>query len=47
MATLEENIGAAGISLTPEDLSGIAAALEQVEILGHRYSESSQRMVDE
>lgn len=41
---LEENIAAADVELTPEDLREIENA--QVEAEGARYSESSQRMID-
>jgi aryl-alcohol dehydrogenase-like predicted oxidoreductase len=34
---LDENIGALNIRLTAEDLSEIAAAMSQIEVLGHRY----------
>ena len=44
---LEENIGAAEVELTTDDLSRIEEATKQVEIVGHRYPESSQKMVDE
>ncbi len=41
---LEENIAAADVQLTPEDLHEIENA--QVEAAGARYSESSQRLID-
>jgi aryl-alcohol dehydrogenase-like predicted oxidoreductase len=44
---LEENIGAASVHLTSEDLSEINTILENTDIQGHRYTESSQQMVDE
>jgi aryl-alcohol dehydrogenase-like predicted oxidoreductase len=43
---LEENLGAASVDLTAGDLEEIEATLEQVAIRGHRYGESSQRMID-
>jgi aryl-alcohol dehydrogenase-like predicted oxidoreductase len=43
---LEENLGALQVELTPGDLGRIEAALSQVEIRGHRYSEASERMID-
>jgi aryl-alcohol dehydrogenase-like predicted oxidoreductase len=43
---LEENVGAADVALTPDDLREIDRALEAIPVQGHRYSESSQRMVD-
>jgi aryl-alcohol dehydrogenase-like predicted oxidoreductase len=41
---LDENIAAAEIELTPDDLHEIASA--QIEARGARYSEASQRMID-
>ena len=41
---LDENIAAADIELTPNDLSEIDSA--QVEAQGARYSEANQRMID-
>lgn len=43
---LEENIGAADIILTTNDLSVINDALSTIEVSGERYHESSQKMVD-
>jgi aryl-alcohol dehydrogenase-like predicted oxidoreductase len=43
---LEENIGAVNVELTPNDLREIDAAAAQITVSGHRYSESSQRMID-
>ena len=43
---LEENLGAASIVLTPEDLREIESAASEITVLGARYSESSQRMID-
>ena len=43
---LEENMGAAGIELTPGDLQEIENLASQITVHGARYSESSQRMVD-
>lgn len=41
---LEENIGAAGIILTPEDLSEINLALDQIKIVGERYPEALDKL---
>jgi aryl-alcohol dehydrogenase-like predicted oxidoreductase len=46
LARLEENLGAADIELTAEDLREIDAAASGIEVQGARYSEASQRMVD-
>jgi len=35
----EENLGAAELTLTPEDLAGIAAALAEIDVEGERYPE--------
>ena len=39
---LEENLGAAGVELTPEDLR----AIDRIEVHGARYAESSERLID-
>ena len=44
---LEENIGAADIELTKADLNEIESAASQIKIHGQRYSEISQKMIDE
>jgi aryl-alcohol dehydrogenase-like predicted oxidoreductase len=43
---LEENLGAARIELTPDDLREIEAAVSQVPVQGARYPEHLQRNVD-
>ena len=43
---LEENIGAATVQLTSEDLHRIEQALTQVEIQGARYSAQSQQAIN-
>jgi aryl-alcohol dehydrogenase-like predicted oxidoreductase len=43
---LEENLGAAAVELTPDDLEEIASVFSQIAVHGARYSESSQRMID-
>jgi aryl-alcohol dehydrogenase-like predicted oxidoreductase len=43
---LEENLGAAEIQLTPDDLLEIEELTSQITIHGARYSESSQKMID-
>jgi aryl-alcohol dehydrogenase-like predicted oxidoreductase len=43
---LDENLGAADVELTPEDLREIEEASAQITVLGARYGEASQRMVD-
>jgi aryl-alcohol dehydrogenase-like predicted oxidoreductase len=43
---LEENLGAADVELTPDDLREIDAADSQLTVQGHRYGEGSQRMID-
>ncbi|WP_346857012.1 aldo/keto reductase [uncultured Draconibacterium sp.] len=44
---LEENVGAANLELSSGDLTQIEAAIAQIDIIGNRYPESSQNMVDE
>ncbi len=42
---LEENIGAASVELTPQDLSTIDSAVSKITLLGDRYPEHLQRLV--
>ncbi|HUX67576.1 MAG TPA: aldo/keto reductase [Terriglobales bacterium] len=44
LSRLEENIGAAAIELTAEDLSAIGGAAAKISVLGDRYPEHLQRM---
>src|SRR4051794_13436701 len=41
---LEENLGAANIELTAEDLRDVDAAASQIEVQGARYAEQSEQM---
>jgi aryl-alcohol dehydrogenase-like predicted oxidoreductase len=43
---LDENLGAAGVGLTPDELRDIDSAVSKVPVLGHRYSEQLERMID-
>ena len=43
---LQENVAAAAVALTAEDLRDIESAAARITVQGHRYSESAQRMVD-
>ncbi len=43
---LEENVQAARVTLTPEDLAEIDAATKRVPIHGARYTDALQRMID-
>ncbi len=43
---LEENLGAANVELSPDDLRQIDEATSNVEVRGERYSEGSQRLVN-
>ena len=43
---LEENVGAADVELTPDDLRDIEAAVLGVEVRGDRYSPQMQQRVD-
>lgn len=43
---LEENLGAAEIELSADELKVIAEALAKIEIQGHRYTEASQKMIN-
>jgi aryl-alcohol dehydrogenase-like predicted oxidoreductase len=43
---LEENLGAADVALTQDDLRTIGAALDQIEIVGDRYNAQHQARVN-
>jgi aryl-alcohol dehydrogenase-like predicted oxidoreductase len=43
---LEENLGAVNITLTPQDLRQIEEASSQITVVGERYPESMQRMIN-
>ena len=43
---LEENLGAADVELTPDDLREIDGATSRITVHGNRYSEMSQKMID-
>ena len=43
---LEENVGAASIELSPDDLREIESVTSTTPVHGHRYSEATDRMVD-
>lgn len=43
---LVENVGAANISLTTDDLKEIDEALTKIEVHGNRYSEQAQKMIN-
>ena len=43
---LEENLGAADVELTPDDLATINAAADQITVVADRYPEAMQRMID-
>src|SRR5467141_1213049 len=45
LARLEENIGAAAVELTPEDLRQIESAVSKITLQGARYPENLQKMV--
>lgn len=44
---LEENIGAVDVELSQDDLIEIESTTSLIKIEGHRYSEGSQKMIDE
>jgi aryl-alcohol dehydrogenase-like predicted oxidoreductase len=46
LTRLDENLGAAEVRLTPDDLTELDEASIQVKIVGDRYPEAMQRMVD-
>ena len=46
LSRLEENLGAAEITLTTSDLAQIEATLAAIPVEGARYTEQMMRMVD-
>ena len=43
---LEENLGAANVELTPDDLREIDVVASKINVKGERYPESAQRMIN-
>ena len=43
---LEENLGAANLTLGAEDFAGIGAALAAIPLVGDRYAASHQKMIN-
>ncbi len=43
---LEENLGAANVELTPDDLRQLRTAASQIQVRGERYPEAMQRLVN-
>jgi aryl-alcohol dehydrogenase-like predicted oxidoreductase len=43
---LEENVGAADVELSPDDLRQLDEISSKVQVQGARYSETAQRMID-
>ena len=41
---LDENIGAAAVELTPDDLSNIESATARISVQGARYPDSLERL---
>jgi aryl-alcohol dehydrogenase-like predicted oxidoreductase len=46
LARLEENLGALEVRLTPGDLAAIGAAADEITVVGARYPEAWQQMID-
>jgi len=46
LTRLEENFGAADVALTAEDLAELDQASTQVKIVGERYPEAMQQMIN-
>ena len=46
LARLDENLGAATLELTPEDLAELDEASTNIKVQGDRYPEAMQRMID-
>ncbi|RYY19314.1 MAG: aldo/keto reductase, partial [Sphingobacteriaceae bacterium] len=43
---LEENLGAADIALSDDDIKQILEAVSQIEVQGNRYAQQMQKMVN-
>ncbi|UKT64278.1 aldo/keto reductase [Pedobacter mucosus] len=43
---LQENIGAANVSLSKHDLDEIETAVANIQVKGHRYAEQAQKMIN-
>jgi hypothetical protein len=43
---LEENLGAVDVDLTPGDLAAIGAAADEITLVGDRYPEAMQQLID-
>jgi aryl-alcohol dehydrogenase-like predicted oxidoreductase len=43
---LQENIGAASVELTADDLREIDSTASRIQVQGARYSDAAQRMID-
>jgi len=43
---LDENLGAAAVELTPDNLAEIDSAAAQIQVQGARYPEHLQRLID-
>ena len=46
LSRLEENIGSTAVRLSPEDLARLDEASTAVKIIGDRYPEAMQRLID-
>jgi len=46
LTRLDENIGAADVALTAEDLTALEEASTEVKIVGERYPQAMQQMIN-
>ena len=46
VSRIEENIGAENITFTPEELQKIREKLNSIELVGNRYSESQEKLIN-
>ena len=46
LARLEENLGAADVDLTADDLAAIGAAADEITVVGERYPAALQQLID-
>jgi aryl-alcohol dehydrogenase-like predicted oxidoreductase len=43
LARLQENVGAANVTLTPDELGVIKASLDKISVVGDRYPEELEK----
>jgi aryl-alcohol dehydrogenase-like predicted oxidoreductase len=46
LSRLEENLGALSVELSTEDVAALEEASGAIKVLGERYPEANQRLID-